>query len=943
MRALRFLIWLTLFLAVLAVGAYLLRLPAAGFALRWGMASAGLEEPHARVTALSLSRARVESISAGRDGAEDIIIDEIEADFHWRKLLSERSVDALRVGPGFVRVVLTKDSGASIGGVSLGTSSNADTAQGEVTGALPFSSLTLSDVDLIVDGFEGTARAALNADYSVEDGGRITLSGATEKFGKTIGAENASIDAEVNLIADGNAQLDGRVKGDVLSPDAVLRNVDLVLTGEGSSWRDLVEGDVDGFAFDALLQLNSMDVPVETAPALASFSASPDYEMLRGAPVSLAMLSGDVAIAKRGGEITINAGARPLSVRTDTGLSLMVTAIGDAPFYVRSDNSEKAAAAYALESAALTVAGSIAAETVENGWRIDAPARFGAFETDFLSFERADLTVNGVVGADRINADVALKTELRKAAFGDYALNDAPLGIATFVSIDPAAEEASISLTDNCLEMDRLTIKANQQDMEASVANAVLCPSDRLLAHVQWRDGLTILADGDLTAQNFRYRLGGNTFVGAPPRTSFAAVYDASSSQTSVNGSFQGGRVTINDMITADASRGSYETQLASGDMAAMVSLDNTRIAQKAELEMVAPVIASGDLALKDLNARFNYIVKTPAGVQLGKGGGSHDLNAGRGEAVFRTGQLEFTPVGLQPEQLAPVLRGFVDAAVGKASTEARFEWGRDTLSSTAVISLDDISFGGPTRVVNQTRGVSGDLSFKSLLPIATEGEQTITVEGVDLDALLLERGEIVFDMPGDDTVRIARAGFPWFGGTLGVYDASASMASGEALAPLRVDNIDLNQVLTYIDMEGLSGEGVLSGVLPLVVREGRAFIENGVLESQQPGVVRYQSAATDEAAAAGDQVQVAFDLLRDLRYDFLSVVIDGPLDGRLSFQMNFEGSGAVNANNQDVRLPVKYRISLDAALLELLNQANLSRNIELQIERALGNEDGEN
>lgn len=939
----RFLFWLTLFLAALVIGVYFLRLPAASFALRWGMASAGLEEPQARVTALSLSDVRIEDISAGRSGDEDLVIDEIEADFHWRKLWSEQSVDALRAGPGFVRLSVTDDGALSIGGVSLQTSSDESGGNGDPMGALPFSSLTLRDVDLIVDGAEGTARAALDADYNVETGGRITLVGSTEEFGKTIGAKNASINADVNLTADGNAQLDAEIKGDVFSPDAVLRNVDLSLTGEGSSWRYLVEGDMDGFAFDALLQLNNMDVPVETAPALSSFSASPDYEMLRGAPVTLAMLSGDVALAVRGADVTMNAGARPLSLKTDTGLSLAVTANDDAPFYERRANSEKASAAYALESAALTVAGSIAAETVQDGWRINAPMRFGAFEADFLSFESADLSVNGVVGAERIDADVALKTELKKASFGDYALNDTPLDIATSVFIDPEAEETSISLADNCLEMDRLTLKARQQDMQASVADAVLCPADRLLARVQWRDGLTVLADGSLTAQSFRYRLGENTFVGAPPRISYAALHDAGAGQTSVNGGFRGGRVVINDVITAAASDGAYQAQMAGEGMTAMVRLDSARIGQNAELVMVAPVIVAGDLSLKDNNVLFNYTAGTPTGIALGKGGGSHDLDAGRGEAVFRTGQLGFAPGGLQPEELAPVLRGFVDAAVGTASTEARFEWGRDALSSAAVISLDDISFGGPTRVVNQTRGVSGELSFKSLLPVATDGAQSISVEGVDLDSLLLERGEIVFDMPGDDTVQIVRAEFPWFGGTLGVYDASASMASGEALAPLRVDNIDLNQVLTYIDMDGLSGEGALSGVLPLVVRQGRAFIENGFLESQGPGVVRYQSAATDEAAAAGDQVQIAFDLLRDLRYDSLSVTINGPLDGRLAFQMNFDGSGAVNANNQDVRLPVKYSITLDAALLELLNQANLSRNIELQIERALGSQEGEN
>ena len=211
-----------------------------------------------------------------------------------------------------------------------------------------------------------------------------------------------------------------------------------------------------------------------------------------------------------------------------------------------------------------------------------------------------------------------------------------------------------------------------------------------------------------------------------------------------------------------------------------------------------------------------------------------------------------------------------------------------------------------------------------------------MTVDAVDLDALQLESGEIVFDLPGDDTVRLVRAAFPWFGGTIGAYDATASFAGGEAVVPLRVDRMDLKQALDYVEVDGLSGEGVLSGVLPLAVEGGRARIENGVLQSDGPGVLRYESDATEGAAAAGDQAQIAFDLLRDLRYESLGVSVAGPLDGRLDFQMRFEGTGAVDMNRQNVRVPVTYNINLDAALLELLNQANLSRNVQLQINRAL-------
>ena len=103
---------------------------------------------------------------------------------------------------------------------------------------------------------------------------------------------------------------------------------------------------------------------------------------------------------------------------------------------------------------------------------------------------------------------------------------------------------------------------------------------------------------------------------------------------------------------------------------------------------------------------------------------------------------------------------------------------------------------------------------------------------------------------------------------------------------------------------------------------------------------MRYVGGAASAADAAGDQARMAFDLLRDLRYNDLEIALNGPLDGRIQFEIRFEGTGEVTANNQNVRVPVKYNINLDAALLELFKQANLSRNIELQIERALEGEE---
>ncbi len=947
MRPSRILLGFMLVLAVLALGVYALRLPIAGWALRAAMASVGLEAPRARVTALSLSRLRIEDVAAGGDGRDGFLVETLEADYRLSRLWTRRTVDAVRLGPASVRVSVDAEGAISLAGLEMkpgGPRSGAERAPGRSAfGPLPFDALAARGIELVAQTPQGRARALIDADYDVRRGGRATLAATTQAMAyKAFRVENAALELDLVLAGDGAARINAALAGDAFSPDGAVRNADVALRGEGRPWSALAQGRIDAFAFGGVLEIDTLAVPVETVPALAEAAVSPAYAAARGAPVRVLTVSGDAAVDLRNGALAVGAGPRPLALRADTGLALTATALDGAPFYARGDGAEALSLAYAVRGGPVDASGGLSARTLGEGWRVAASAEVGAFDGDRLSLQPANLALDGVVAADRVEADIALATAVNRAALGDYVLEDAPIDVAASVLVDPQAEEAAASLAGGCLAVPRLTVAGGAPAMQMRLSGAALCPREKTLARVGWGDGVALEAAGEFKAETLRYRMGETALAGAPPVISFDAAFSAADGM-SVSGELRGGRMILNDMAVAERPEGDFSLSLGAGDPQADLRLDRVRLAQKATLEMAAPVIAAGDLSLREGRARFAYRLATPAGAALGKGGGVHHLETGRGETTFRSGRLAFTPGGLQPERLFPVLRGVVDNAAGAIAAEAKVAWAPDALSSGAVISFEDVSFAGPTRVVTRTRGVNGALAFDSLAPVATAGEQTITVDGVDLDALVLENGEIAFDMPGDETVRIARAFFPWFGGTLGVYDASASMASGEAFADLRVDRIDLDRVLTYFDMDGLDGEGILSGVLPLAVRDGRAFIEDGRLESQGPGAVRYESAATDQAAAAGGEAEIAFDILRDLQYDSLSIGINGPLDGRLAFEMRFKGSGEVSANSQTVRVPVNYNITLDAALLELVNQANLSRDLEMQIRRGLAEQqDGE-
>ncbi|HNS87944.1 MAG TPA: YdbH domain-containing protein, partial [Parvularculaceae bacterium] len=208
----------------------------------------------------------------------------------------------------------------------------------------------------------------------------------------------------------------------------------------------------------------------------------------------------------------------------------------------------------------------------------------------------------------------------------------------------------------------------------------------------------------------------------------------------------------------------------------------------------------------------------------------------------------------------------------------------------------------------------------------------------IDLDALKLENGAMRFRAPGDNTIEIIEAEFPWFGGTIGAYE-SKIVVEGRSETTLQIDDVSLAGLLDYIKVEGLSGEGAIEGVLPLSIEGGKARINKGIVSSKGPGVIRYRGKATDAASQSNEQSALAFEILRELRFEKLSSIIDGPLDGAIDFNILFEGRSNIPVRTGDktqrVDSPVKYRITINAPLLSLIEQAILSTDVKLQTNRA--------
>jgi hypothetical protein len=113
--------------------------------------------------------------------------------------------------------------------------------------------------------------------------------------------------------------------------------------------------------------------------------------------------------------------------------------------------------------------------------------------------------------------------------------------------------------------------------------------------------------------------------------------------------------------------------------------------------------------------------------------------------------------------------------------------------------------------------------------------------------------------------------------------------------------------------------DGIVNGDIPVVFSTGSAEIDNAQLKAtERGGIIQYEGPTGDAAAQSDPNAKMLFDALKDFRYRVLEVGLDGNITGRLTLSLKLEG------RNPEVMAGAEFKlgISIDSALVELLNSA---------------------
>lgn len=915
---------------VLTTGAlWLARAPIVEFAAARAMVGAGLEKPSVRFDSLGGGHLALTDMKAGADAsAPDLSIDNVRIEFSIGELLTRGRARSVTIGTGSARALID-DAGA----LSLAGWRPDPTIE---PAPPPYDRLIIANLALIAATPKGPATAALSGGFTLSGGGEFNLEFKADRAGfAPVSFSGAAGAMTIALEENGTIDIAGGVTGDIETASGIARDVDADLFATLTSWRGFFGDGPQGLYGRAGAAVRSSTLSASETPSLAAMPSA------GAAPVKTLVVKGSLAADFSADGVIARLDDGLVTITADRGDELTIAGGEDGILYETRGKTGRALVRARLSGPVASGEGTIAAATEDGArWTIDADATLKEQTIAGVTIAGLVAAFDGEASDDAVTGRFNYDGLIRAADVGRLTIADMPAAGRLDIAVDLAARTMTAALpADECLAVDRASFRLPDQDIDARLLRARLCAADGAAFAMNWGGGDRVRLQGALSAENARLEMGQTDYAGAPPLLRFALDYEPAANTTRVSGDFSGGAGVLTKTLKLSSAAGVFEAALAGEKMTATATLSSLTIAQAAELELVAPVVVAGQARLQDDRASFDFDVKTPRGAMIGRGEGSHDMKSGKGEALFDSGDLSFTPGGLQPDRLIPAMKGIISGASGAAGGKATFAWAPAGVASSGSASAKDVSFQGPGVAVTRTEGVTGDLSFTSLMPVATAGEQTVSIRKIDLDALDLENGVMIFSLPGDDTLKIVEAEFPWFGGTIGAYNSTMALSGATSETKLQIDNVSLSDLLGFFKIDGLSGEGTIEGVLPITFEGGRARIDNGILSAKGAGVIRYTGDIAAAAGQANEATELAFDALREFNYEALSTTIDGPLDGTLRFKVYFEGRSDVSMTTsrgkQTVKSPFIFRVNIDAPLLSLLDQAAVSLDVRRQIENA--------
>lgn len=336
-------------------------------------------------------------------------------------------------------------------------------------------------------------------------------------------------------------------------------------------------------------------------------------------------------------------------------------------------------------------------------------------------------------------------------------------------------------------------------------------------------------------------------------------------------------------------------------------------------------------LVSKDVSLRFaDGVIDATAGFSEQKTGTKildtvirHRLDDTTGFADLKVKELRFDD-GFQPDKLTRLALGVVANVQGSVVGDGRIDWTADGVTSRGTFATANTSLAAAFGPVT---GLTTTLSFDDLINLRSAPGQKAEIKEINPGIPVVD-GTIEYRLLGDNRVRVEGGSWPFGGGQLLLHPATLDFNATE---PRRLSfdivGVDAAVFLQSFGFENINATGKFDGTLPVEFDGLGGRIVNGRIDSRDVGgTLAYVGELSNRNLGA--IANFAFGALRSLKYDDLTIIMNGDLDGEMVTDIRFggvgQGEGATRnfLTNQVAKLPLIFNIKIKAPFRQLLTSA---------------------
>jgi hypothetical protein len=275
------------------------------------------------------------------------------------------------------------------------------------------------------------------------------------------------------------------------------------------------------------------------------------------------------------------------------------------------------------------------------------------------------------------------------------------------------------------------------------------------------------------------------------------------------------------------------------------------------------------------------------------------------------------------------------DDLSGTLSADARLKIEKGNILQQYTVDLKDVEWKKSGTDNMGIHGITGVLGLNSLAPLITDGDQNFTFKNAHTGTFNIENGQTIFNFLKNDILYIKSLDMNWAGGRLFSKDIPLDFSQPHIKGDLNVEALNLQDILDFIDYQGVKGDGRIYGHVPVTVeweKHPRLFFGDGYLEAIPPkGGLQFSKetamkilgiAKDIDPKTKNDQEIVSLMMLRalqDMEYSQLKMVFKNDENNVLQTRVQAKGYGP--RSQKENRVPIGGLDITISNLDELLNR----------------------